>query len=89
MKFGARYGVTGLCGQTYGICTKDEMLRALPLKEIELEVDEFLFEAETRPQLTFLMTRIGCGLAGYSDHQIKPMFKSATSNVILPPEWQY
>ena len=35
----------------------------------------------------FIMTRIGCGLAGYSDEQIAPMFKNAPSNVKLPEEW--
>lgn len=38
--------------------------------------------------MIFNVTRIGCGLAGYKDYQIAPMFKNATSNCNLPKEWE-
>jgi hypothetical protein len=77
----------GLSGQTYGISAKDTQLRTLPLQRIQEHVSEFLYEAEERPQLEFLVTRIGCGLAGYSDEQIAPMFRHAPANVKLPELW--
>ena len=88
LQFGAKYGRDGLCGQTYGISTKDDNLNVLPLSRIRDHVAEFLYEAEERPHLEFLVTRIGCGLAGYKDEQIAPMFRSRSSNVALPDEWK-
>lgn len=77
----------GLHGSTYGICTTDTQQRPLSLQRIQEHVSEFLYEAEERPQLEFLVTRIGCGLAGYTDKQIAPMFRHAPVNVKLPELW--
>jgi len=87
LQWGAVYGRDGLSGQTYGISTKDRNIRTLPLQRLQEHVSEFLYEAEERPQLEFLMTRIGCGLAGYTDEQIAPMFRHAPANVKLPELW--
>lgn len=88
LKWGARYGRDGFSGQTYGISTKDASIRTLPLDRIRSHVREFLYEAEQRPHLEFLVTRIGCGLAGYRDEDIAPMFQGHPPNVVLPSEWQ-
>ena len=72
----------GLSGQTYGISTKDRNLNPLPLQSIQDNVSEFLYEAEERPQLEFLVTRFG------SDAEIAPMFRGHPSNVVLPNRWQ-
>ena len=88
VKFGAVYGrddgFTG--GQTYGICTKDRKLRTLSLLEIEIGVRRFIRHAKMNTKLTFLVTPIGCGLAGYKPKQIAPMFEEASHllNVVLP-----
>ena len=85
---GAIYGQgIGLQGNSYAIPTKNERLRTLPLYAIKQHVDTFLEFARSRPDLTFQVTRIGCGLAGYTDAQIKPMFEDAPLNCNLPPEW--
>lgn len=84
LQWGAKMGSDGLMGQTYGICTKDKDIKTLPLSRIEQYVSEFLWEAETRPQLTFLVTEIGCGLAGLTPEMIAPMFRNAPDNVRLP-----
>ena len=78
----------GLQGNSYGIPTKDEYIRTLPIREITLYVDQFIEFAKTHPEMTFNVTRVGCGLAGYKDVDIAPMFKSAPSNCILPAEWE-
>lgn len=85
---GAGYGVgVGRVGRAYAIPTKDRSLRTLPLHTIEVYVADFLLYATANPHLTFNVTRIGCGLAGYKDEDIAPMFRDAPSNCLLPVEW--
>ncbi|PKP97441.1 MAG: hypothetical protein CVT74_14065 [Alphaproteobacteria bacterium HGW-Alphaproteobacteria-13] len=86
---GAIYGQgEGLQGQSYAIPTKDHRLAVLPVETIAVHVDKFLEFARLNAELTFQLTPIGCGLAGHKHHQIAPLFISAPSNVILPPEFQ-
>lgn len=86
--FGAQTGCgEGRTGQAYAIPTKDTRLKTLPLIEIQESVEGFLSYARLNPSLEFLVTPIGCGLAGYKPHQIAPMFWDAPENVILPPEF--
>ncbi len=76
----------GLQGSSYGIPTKDFNIRTLPLDEINIYVQEFLAFAANSTH-TFTVTRIGCGLAGYTDAQIAPMFANAPCNCKLPEGW--
>lgn len=81
-RFGAVYGQgQGLQGRSYAIPTMN-----LPLSAIEQYVDEFIYFADAHPEMTFLVTRIGCGIAGFSDEDIAPLFARAysLSNVYLP-----
>lgn len=74
-KWGAVYGVGhGRTGNAYAIPTKDENLRTLPLNLIAEYVWHFVTYARHHPELRFLLTPIGCGLAGYVPAQIAPMF---------------
>lgn len=85
---GAVYGVGfGLTGNSFAIPTKNRDLQTLPLDEIARYVERFTRFAMDRKDLTFQLTPIGCGLAGYKPEQIAPMFDGAPSNVILPPEF--
>lgn len=77
----------GRQGESYAIPTKDTELKTLPLDAIQREVFSFLDYARQHPNETFLVTRIGCGLAGYTDTDIAPMFREAPKNCILPGEW--
>lgn len=84
-KFGARSGQgDGPQGRSYGIPTKDRNLRVLPLGAIGVSVSRFLRYAKRHSGLTFLVTEIGCGLAGYSPKDIAPFFNGAPANVVLP-----
>ncbi len=86
---GAIYGQgIGLQGNSYAIPSKDAQLRTLSLAQIEQHVGEFLAFARSRPNLTFQLTPIGCGLAGYRREEIEPMFAGAPTNVLWPPEWR-
>ena len=86
---GAIYGQgVGLQGNAYAIPTKAADVRtSLPLDVIQKYVDEFLCFAFAHPEMTFNVTRIGCGYAKYTDKDINPMFYNAPNNVILPKEW--
>ena len=79
----------GLQGQSYAIPTKLTPWITLDLDQINHFVKRFITFAKNNPQFTFNVTRIGCGLAGYTDQQIAPMFKDAPSNCILYPGWDY
>ena len=82
---GAIYGQgVGRQGNAYAIPTKDRQLRVLPLHVIQAHVADFLDYARQWPDITFELTPIGCGLAGYRPDQIAPMFSSAPANVTLP-----
>ena len=84
-KFGAVWGQgVGLKGQSYGIPTMQG-----GVETIRPYVDEFIQFAGEHPELTFLVTRIGCGIAGFTDDEISPLFKKAHSieNIVLPEGW--
>lgn len=96
-KWGAIQGqAEGLQGRSYAIPTRSyhrigrgrAIVATLPLEEIEEHVFRFLTVANEHPELTFRVTPIGCGLAGYRFDEIGPMFKGAPDNVVLPPEFQ-
>lgn len=88
MKWGAKYGqAAGLQGRTYGIPTKDKAIRrVLTTTEIKPFVDDFIQFAKANPQLTFLVTEIGCGLSGYKPKEIAPLFAEGINvpNIHLP-----
>lgn len=61
----------------YAIPTKDERLNVLDLATIRRHVRDFIEFAHDRPDLQFFITRVGCGLAGYKNEDIAPMFELA------------
>lgn len=86
---GAIYGQgVGLQGNSYAIPTKDKYLKTLSLDKIKPYVDDFLKFASEHPELEFEVTKIGCGLAGYKEIDISPMFESAPRNCHLPDWWR-
>lgn len=90
MQFGAKTGQgEGPQGKTYGIPTKSSDLKVLKLSSIKRCIDDFTVYAKTTPDKKFLVTAIGCGLAGYTPREIAPLFKAASTleNVYLPKEF--
>jgi hypothetical protein len=89
--WGAKWGqAAGLQGRTYGIPTKDASIkRTLTITEIKPFVDEFIEFAKNNPNLIFLVTEIGCGLAGYKPKDIAPLFMEAINveNIHLPEKF--
>jgi len=86
--YGAQYGVgEGRTGNAYAIPTKTGDLKPRSLAAIRASVETFKTYARERSDLTFLVTRVGCGLAGYRDEQIAPMFTDVPNNCLMPVEW--
>ncbi len=87
---GAAYGVgVGRTGNAYAIPTKDEAVRfSLPLPVIAGHVRTFLAYATAHPELTFDVVKIGCGLAGFTELEMAPLFAGAPANVNLPSGWR-
>ena len=86
-KFGAIWGQgVGLQGQSYAIPTMHGSVNV-----IKPYVDEFIDFAKSHTELKFLVTRIGCGIAGFTDEEIAPLFKEATEieNIYLPKSFYY
>lgn len=85
MRFGAVWGQgVGLQGQSYAIPTMHGGVEV-----IKPYVDEFISFAQSHPDLKFLVTRIGCGIAGFTASQIAPLFADAMEidNIILPQDF--
>lgn len=94
--FDAAYGRgSGRTGEAYAIPTKDRKLTTLPLWAIKPYVDDFheyveqlQREPSKRQHRQFFVTRIGCGLAGYEDAEIAPMFAGMTGPLSFPEQWR-
>lgn len=86
---GAIYGRgVGPQGQSFAIPTKDENIHSLPLDEIAAFAIYFTIYAARRPETRFQLTAVGCGLAGFTNEEIVPMFLDVPANVDWPPEWK-
>lgn len=84
-KFGAIMGQgVGLQGQSYAIPTMQG-----GVETIKPYVDDFIEFAKMNKKLIFLVTRIGCGIAGFTDEEIAPLFEKAheVENIVLPEGW--
>ena len=84
-RFGAVMGQgVGLQGQSYGIPTMQG-----GVDTIKPYVEEFIAFAKQHPEMTFLVTKIGCGIAGFRVDEIAPLFAGAVNveNIYLPQEF--
>ena len=82
-KFGAIYGqAEGLQGQSYAINTMDGF------EVMAEQMARFIEFAKRHPELKFLVTEIGCGIAGYTPEDVAPLFKNIPENVVLPKAFQ-
>jgi hypothetical protein len=84
-RYGAIMGQgVGLQGKCYAIPTMQG-----DASTIKPYVDEFIDFAKQHPEMTFLVTKIGCGIAGFTPQEIAPLFKRAVKvqNIHLPQEF--
>lgn len=88
-KHGARWGMSyGHVNTSFAIPTKDTFIEQMPLDRIHEYVRGFLAYARGHRKLTFQVTAIGCGLAGYKHEDIAPMFKGAPANCQFDTAWK-
>jgi hypothetical protein len=85
----AMYQGFGLSGQSFAIPTKDSTINTLDLETIQFYINRFEDFVRKHPSLQYMITRIGCGLAGYTAEDIAPMFKNFMDleNIYLPEDF--
>ena len=86
-KFGAELGVgEGMTGQCYALPTKDENIETLPIAEIHKVIEQLRETVGNNRDKFFIITAVGCGLAGYEAKDIAPMFENFINfeNISLP-----
>lgn len=87
-KFGAVMGIAeGLVGQSYAFPTLDESYQQLSEDELVRAVVAFRTTAEALPGVTFYLTKVGCGIAGFDESYIRQIFTDTPQNVIKPLGW--
>lgn len=86
--FGAEYGVgEGLTGQCYAFPTLTENFQRVSNTQLKASRLMLYKTAEAHPDKEFLLTKVGCGLAGFSEATMKRLFKNAPANIRKPDGW--
>lgn len=92
---GALTGVNeGRTGRSYALPTCSKPGVPLSLREVKRHVDRFLLHAEFAKadereyDTRFFVSAVGCGIAGFKESEIAPLFKDAPDNCDLPPGWR-
>jgi len=88
--FGAVYGIgEGITGQCYAFPTLDGELQQREEWELEESIIEFILTAKDSPCKQFLLTKVGCGLAGFTEDYMRSLFAKFVlpENIILPEGW--
>ncbi|MCQ4165105.1 A1S_2505 family phage non-structural protein [Tahibacter harae] len=87
--FGATDGVgEGMTGHCYAFPTLGHQLERLPLQQLEASRDRLYSCCHNHPQLRFLLTKVGCGIAGYAEQAMQDLFQDPPRNLVLPHDWQ-
>lgn len=88
LQYGAVFGQgEGLQGDTYALPTKHTPYQSFSLEEVSNHVETFLEHAKAHPENNYFVSRVGCGLAGFTDAQICPLFADAPRNCIFSQTW--
>lgn len=88
-RHGAVIGIgEGHQGNSYALPTKGINITYMPLSEVKPHVDTFLEYARNAHPQGFQVTRVGCGLAGFRDDQIAPLFINAPENCFFDTAWK-
>ena len=88
-QYGAEFGVgEGRTGNAYAIPTKETPYRRSAWSDVRAAVDLFLEYARAHADLEFVVVRVGCGLAGFADDEIAPLFVDAPENCAFDPAWE-
>jgi len=79
---------SGYSAGCYAIPTKDCAIQTLPIEVVAAYVAQFRVFAAEHKDMEFQVTRIGCGLAGFKNDQIAPLFMAANSNCLFDEQWK-
>lgn len=86
--FGAKWGIgEGLTGQSYAFPTLDEYFKRVSNTRLHASRLRLYQCAERHSDKEFLLTKVGCGIAGFSELKMKKLFANAPSNIIKPEGW--
>jgi hypothetical protein len=86
---GAEMGVDeGPTGTAYALPTVGHNFARMDLAQVTVHVRRFLVYAVAHPEDEFQVTRVGCGLAGFSDQQISTLFVDAPPNCLFDEVWR-
>lgn len=86
---GARHGYSyGHVGDSFAIPTKDKNLNVLSELDIQRYVDGFIAYARGHRDLTFMVTKVGCGLSRIPEAVMAQMFEKAPSNCEFDQSWE-
>lgn len=87
-KFGAEWGIgEGLTGKSYALPTLNEGMEKVTEEELEDSFVKLLKFADANRQMTFLVTKVGCGIAGWDVETVKKIFWQAAAKVSPDPDW--
>lgn len=87
--FGAEWCIgEGLTGQCYAFPTLDVAFRKMPKSRLKTSRVLLYETANAHPDKEFLLTKVGCGIAGFDEEYMKKLFKNAPSNIIKPDDWR-
>jgi hypothetical protein len=89
VKFGAQEGVgEGLTGQAYAFPTLDKNMKKVSSKALASSVTKLYVCAVENPDKIFYVTKVGCGIAGFTEEEMKTYFQGdKPDNVVLPEGW--
>lgn len=89
MQFGAKLGCgEGMTGQSYAFPTLNQALGKLPHSRLEEARDNLYWTCRQHADKRFLLTKVGCGLAGYNEDYMRLLFQNPPENLILPTDWR-
>lgn len=87
-QFGAEWGVgEGMTGQCYAFPTLNKEMEQRHHLALEESVRKLFHCAVENPEKTFLLTKVGCGIAGYGEQYMISLFRDMPKNVIKPEDW--
>ncbi len=87
-KFGAEWGVgEGKTGNCYAFPTLTENMQQRPIRALEFSAYRLKLEASHNPDKTYLLTRVGTGIAGFEESEMAKLFADSPENITKPPGW--
>lgn len=87
-RFGAEHGIAeGLTGRSYAFPTLYMDMKKRTKKGLEASAGRLFSTARALPEKMFLLTKVGCGIAGFTEEEMASLFVDAPENIIKPLSW--